>query len=662
MQDTNDRMRELVKKINEYSYRYYVLDDPIISDAQWDKLYDELLSLEKETGTVLPDSPTKRVGGEPLSAFKSFTHRERLLSLDKGKSIEELFSWEDRVKKLIASYESQTGEKLPKLEYVLEYKFDGLTINLTYENGLMTHAATRGNGIVGEEITEQVKTIKSVPLTIDFKGIMEVQGEGFMRTSTLRKYNETAKEPLKNERNGAAGALRNLDPKETAKRNLSAYFYSIGFIEGEELHSQIEMIDFLKENKLPVSSFYELHEDLDSLKKSIEKIEETRSELDFPIDGLVIKINDYKTRQVLGFTDKFPRWAIAFKFEALETTTKLLDVVWDVGRTGKLTPSARLEPVNIAGATVKRATLNNYEDIKRKKVAIGSTVFIRRSNEVIPEILGVAEDDSVTKPIEKPAVCPACKSRLIEIGPNVYCPNSDNCKPQIIQKLVHFASRDAMNIETFSDKTAIQLYEELGLKYAYQLYDLTKEVLLGLDRFKDKKADNLLREIESSKDCALDTFIYALAIPGVGKKTARDLADKYKSLDNLMAASADDLLSIRDVGDIVSKDIVDFFASEKNADFIKKLLDRGVKPKNMGQSSGQLAGKIFVLTGTLESMGRNEATGILERMGASVASSVSKNTYCVVAGEKAGSKLKKAQDLGIKIMDEQEFLAFIGQN
>ena len=662
MQDKSDRMKELVAKINEYSYKYYVLDDPIISDAQWDKLYDELLSLEKETGIVLPDSPTKRVGGEPLSSFTSFTHKERLLSLDKGKSIEELSSWIDRAKKLIANYEEQTGDKLPEIEYVLEYKFDGLTINITYENGVLTHAATRGNGIVGEEITEQVKTIKSVPLSIEFDGSMEVQGEGFMRTSTLKKYNETAKEPLKNERNGAAGALRNLDPKETAKRNLSAYFYSVGYIDGKQLGSQIEMIEFLKENKLPVSNFYELHKDLESLKKSIANVEETRSELDFPIDGLVIKINDYKIRQVLGFTDKFPRWAIAFKFEALEMTTKLLDVVWDVGRTGKLTPSARVEPVLLAGATVRRATLNNYEDIKRKKVQIGSTVFIRRSNEVIPEILGTAEDDSITTPIEKPTVCPACGSTLVEIGPNVFCQNSDNCKPQLVQKLVHFASRDAMDIETFSDKTAIQLYEDLGVKYVYQLYDLTKETLMELDRFKDKKTDNLLAEIEASKDCALDAFIYALAIPSVGRKTARDLASAFGSLENIMHASLEELVAIRDIGDIVSRDIIDFFADEKNADLVQQLLKRGVTPRNKKETSNELSGKTFVLTGSLQKLSRDEATEALEKMGASVSSSVSKNTYCVVAGEKAGSKLTKAQELNIKIMDEQEFLALIGQN
>lgn len=662
MQEKQDRIKELVKIINEYSYRYYVLDDPIISDAEWDKLYDELLSLEKETGFILPDSPSKRVGGEPLSAFVSFTHKGRLLSLDKGKSIEELFSWEERVKKLISAYESQSGDKLPKLQYVLEYKFDGLTINLTYENGKLTSAATRGNGIVGEEITEQVKTIKSVPLTIDFKGIMEVQGEGFMRTSALKKYNETAKDPLKNERNAAAGALRNLDPKETAKRNLSAYFYNVGFIEGKELNSQIEMINFLKENKLPVSNMYELHENLATLQKSIERIEQTRSELDFPIDGLVIKINDYKTRQVLGFTDKFPRWAIAFKFEALEMTTKLLDVVWDVGRTGRLTPSARLEPVLIAGATVKRATLNNFEDIKRKNVKIGSTVFIRRSNEVIPEILGSVEDESSTKEIIKPTVCPACGSQLIEIGPNIFCPNSENCKPQIVQKLVHFASRDAMDIETFSDKTALQLYEELNLRYVYQLYDLTKDVLLGLDRFKDKKADNLLREIEASKHCTLDALIYALAIPSVGKKTAKDLATTFKKLENIRNAGIEELLSIRDIGEIVAKDIKEFFENEKNAELVDKLLEKGVRPKEISDNTGELSGKTFVLTGSLKTMSRSDATKALESLGAIVASSVSQKTYCVVAGEEAGSKLTKAQELNLKIIGEEEFLAIIGQN
>ena len=404
------RMRELVDTLNDYAYRYYVLDEPIVSDKEYDKLYDELVTLEKTSGIVLFDSPTKRVGGEPLKAFESHTHLHRLYSLDKCNSFEELRAWFEKI--------DQTLGFAP--ECTLEYKLDGLTICLTYRDGKLATGATRGNGETGEDVTEQVTTIRSVPLTIPFKGVIEAQGEGIMRISALNKYNETAAVPLKNPRNGVAGAIRNLDVKETAKRNLDVMFYNINYYGGDVTMSQTEQIEFLKNNRFKTGMCFVS----DDIEKIIEKIKSVdRNTLDFAIDGMVVKVNDNSARLALGYTDKFPKWAIAYKFEAEETTTELKDVVWQVGRTGKLTPLALLEPVELCGATVRRATLNNYGDICRKNVTIGSRVFIRRSNDVIPEILGVAQSGDNPQEIEKPTACPVCGSGLIEEGANLFCPN-----------------------------------------------------------------------------------------------------------------------------------------------------------------------------------------------------------------------------------------------
>ncbi|MBG0764459.1 MAG: NAD-dependent DNA ligase LigA [Tissierellales bacterium] len=387
--DKKKRIDELVEKLNDYAYYYYTLDDPKVSDKEYDELYDELLELEKETEYVLDESPTQRVGDKPLDKFEKHDHKSQLWSLDKAQSFDELRKWDERVDKLIQEYNGSSEEKLPEKTYILEYKFDGLTINLTYENGLLSQGATRGNGETGEAILPQIKTIKSIPLKIDYKDIIEIQGEGLMPISALEKYNKKADEPLKNARNAAAGALRNLDPKVTEKRNLAAYFYNVGYIEGKKFDTHIEMIDFLKENRIPVFEYIKEFDDIENLIEEIEEIDKTRSNLDILTDGMVVKINDMKTREVLGNTQKFPRWAVAFKFEAEEVTTILKEVIWNVGRTGKVTPSAVLEPVEIAGATIQRATLNNIEDIRRKNVKINSRVWLRRSNDVIPEILGV---------------------------------------------------------------------------------------------------------------------------------------------------------------------------------------------------------------------------------------------------------------------------------
>lgn len=656
------RMKELIHQLNEHNYRYYVLDEPIISDKEYDAIYDELTQLESETGEVLPDSPSLRVGGDPLKTFQSHRHLAQLWSLDKCKTDQELINWDTRVKKLLE------GHDVP-IEYVMEYKFDGLTLNLTYEDGRLVQAATRGNGIVGEGILEQVKTIRSVPLTIDFKGKLEVQGEGLMRLSVLEKYNESAPEPLKNPRNAAAGALRNLDPKVTASRNLDAYFYNIGYYEGIQFETHTQVIDFLKENKFPVSRFTQRCNDIHEVIKTIEGLKEALGELDFLIDGLVIKINSLRAREILGYTQKFPRWAMAYKFEAQEVTTRVRAVIWQVGRTGKLTPSADLEPVDIGGVTVGRATLNNWDDIQRKKVKVGCRVWLRRSNDVIPEIMGAIEETcGQAVEIQKPTHCPACGSELHEKGAHIFCTNSLSCKPQLVSRIVHYASRDAMDIEGFSEKTAAQLYEALGLKGIADLYELKYEDLVSLERFGDKKARNLLESIEKSKDCSLDAFVYALGIPNVGRKTASDLAKHYQSLDAIMEAKYDELITIPDVGGIVASSIIEFFEDEKICKSIEKLLKAGVKPHHEAQAvvENPFSGKTVVVTGTLNHFSRKEIKDLLEKLNAKVAGSVSKNTDYLIAGEAAGSKLDKAMEIlnsgvetSLKILQEDDFIKMI---
>lgn len=660
--DVLEKMENLIEKLNEYSYRYYVLDDPIVSDKEYDELYDKLLKLEKETVKVLHNSPSMRVGGEVLKGFTTHEHLAPLWSLDKCKTSMDVMAWDLRVRRLI-------GEDDLPLEYIMEYKFDGLTLNLTYENGQLIQAATRGNGIEGEAILEQVKTIKAIPLSIPFKGRIEVQGEGLMGLSVLEKYNETAQDPLKNARNAAAGALRNLDPKVTAGRKLNAFCYNIGYYEGIEFDTHMEMIDFLRENKFPVSTFVKPFNNIQDVIDEIEKIEKELKGLDFLTDGIVIKINNIQTRKTLGYTQRFPRWAIAYKFEAEEVTTELKDVIWQVGRTGKLTPSAILEPVDIGGVTVGRATLNNWDDIQRKSVKIGCKVWLRRSNEVIPEIMGAIDEICEGAiDIEKPEYCPACHSEVVEKGAHIFCPNSLSCKPQIVSRIVHYASRDAMDIVGFSEKTAGQLFEELDLRGIADLYEVKYEDLINLPRFGDKKAQNLLDAIEKSKVCKLDAFIFALGIPNVGRKTATDLAKHYKSFQAVEEAIFDELITIPDVGEIVANSIIDFFHDEAIRESIEKLLGEGVKPQyEEGEvKESSFSGKTVVVTGTLENYGRKEIQDLLEKLGAKITSSVSKNTDFVLFGEAAGSKLDKAREIiesgvqtNLRVISEAEFQSMI---
>ena len=647
-------MRELVDRLNETAYEYYTLDAPSISDKEWDQMYDELVALERETGERLPDSPTRRVGGEILKAFEPHTHLSRLWSMGKAQSIAALEEWAQRAEK----QREAANAELPPITYVVEHKFDGLTINLTYENGELIGAATRGNGITGEEILPQVRTIRSVPLKIPFTGRMEVHGEGYMRLSVLEKYNRTASEMLKNPRNAAAGALRNLDPAVTAARRLDACFYDVGYIEGKAFKTQKEMMDFLRENRFPVSDCEIECPNLQRAIEAVHAIEQSRGDLDYMIDGAVIKICDFATRDALGYTDKFPRWAIAYKFEAEEVTTLLEDVTWQIGRTGKLTPLAHVSPVELAGATVRKATLNNYTDILRKRVKIGARVWIRRSNEVIPEIMGrVDEFEPGEREIEKPTVCPECGANLIERGAHLFCPNRDGCKKQIVMRLSHFAGREAMDIETFSEKTAEQLVNLNLIQEADQLYALEKEQLAGLDRFGEKKAENLIRAIEKSKTPKLSAFIYAIGIPNVGVKTARDLADRFGTIDALRAADAETLTGMDDVGEIVAESIRAFFADPASARLVDALLAAGVQPQSPEKiaSGGAFEGMTVVVTGTLEHFSRAEAEEAIRRNGGKAAGSVSKKTSLVVYGEAAGSKLEKARALGVETIDEEEF-------
>ena len=666
MSETNDlqRMRELIDKLNEASRRYYDQNESDISDDEWDAMYAELRGLEEKTGERMADSPTRRVGGAVMEGFEQHRHIARLWSMDKAQSEEEILAWAQRCEK-----QTNDAGGLPKNSYCVEYKLDGLTVNLTYDGGKLVQAATRGNGEVGEAILPQAMTICTIPLAIPFTGRMEVQGEGIMRLSELKKYNETAAEPLKNARNAAAGALRNLDPQVTASRHLDAFFYQIGYIEGRSFETQQDMLAFMKENGLNISPFVRPAQTIEEALEAVHEIEQKRETLDFLIDGATIKITDMRTREVLGTTDKFPRWSIAFKFPAQETVTKLLKITWEVGRTGKLTPLAHLSPVDICGVTVKRATLNNYDDICRKRVRIGSEVWVRRSNDVIPEIMGVVWDGEGEAPetdIQPPTVCPACGGELVKLredGVHLFCLNRTSCRPQAIARMAHFASRQGMDIETFSTRTAGLFYDELGVRSAADLYHLDREKLVALKGFGEKKAEKLFAELEKSKDCELDAFLFAIGIPNIGKKTAYDLMAHFGTLEALMGASEQELEDVEDVGGIVAASITEYFADEENRRFVNRLLEAGVRPQmHAQQDAGTLfEGMTFVLTGTLPMLSRAQAQEMIRKNGGKATGSVSKKTSIVLAGESAGSKLDKARELGVRIIDEAQFLQMIEQ-
>ncbi|MGI6593790.1 MAG: NAD-dependent DNA ligase LigA [Christensenellales bacterium] len=644
-----NRMKELVEILNRYAYEYYVLDNPSVSDAEFDKLYDELVLLEKAEGMVLPDSPTQRVGGSPLSGFTQHKHRQRLYSLDKAQSLDELEAFFTRIEKEVGY--------LPK--FALEHKYDGLTISLTYENGFLVSAATRGNGQVGEDVTNQIKTIKTIPLSIKFKGVIEIQGEGIMKLSSLELYNKTYNEPLKNARNAAAGAIRNLDPKETAKRNLDFFAYNVGYYDGIKFETQEDIRNFLIKEGFLVGNEFSLVDDIEIAEQKLDKIDMSKDGLDFLIDGAVFKVNDLNLREMLGYTQKFPKWAIAYKFKAEEVVTVLKEVVWQVSRTGKINPLAILEPVELAGATIRRATLNNIDDIRKKEIKIGSSVILRRSNDVIPEILGVHSHSKDSKSIDPPAFCPSCGTPVRREGAFYFCDNTQACAPIIIDKIVHFASKEGMDIEGLSEKTAEQLFNDFKINRVDKIYELTKEKLLTLEGFRDKKAQNLIDAIEKSKHTTLARLIYALGIPTIGLKASGELEKTFVTLDNLLIATEEQIQSIPDFGQIMASSVISFFNDEENKNLIKSLLNHGIVIKKTETPSGKLTGKVVVFTGSMKHFSRGEATKLVKSLGAEVASSVSKNVNLVVYGEDAGSKFEKAKSLGIELIDETSFLDLV---
>lgn len=644
-----DRVDYLIKTLNQWAYEYYVLDNSSVPDREYDKLYDELKRLEEETGEVRFDSPTRRVGGEPMKGFERHTHIARLYSLDKSVSYDELDAFFTRI-----------GKAVENPEYTVEYKFDGLTMCLTYENGRFVRATTRGNGVVGEDVTAQCLTIKSFPLKIDYKGVAEIQGEAVIRLSVLEKYNQTAKEQLKNARNAVAGAIRNLDPKITAERKCEILFYNVNFLSDGFLETQEEHFGFLKKNGFKVYPFLRVCKSVEEVRSAIEEIELERKNIDVLTDGAVIKLNDCTAREALGYTDKFPRFAIAYKFEAEERETVVHEIKWQVGRTGKLTPLALVEPVDLGGATVRKATLNNFGDLTKKDVKVGSRVLIRRSNEVIPEILGAVAHAEGSVPVSKPEKCPFCDSKVVENGANLFCPNRF-CRPRIIGKVEHFAQKDAMDIEGLSEMTAGQMYDNLDLRNCSRLYALNSEDLEKLDGFKDKKIKNLLTAIEKSKSVSLDRFIFALGIDGVGKVAAKDLAKYFKSLENLAKADREELLSLENIGEVTAEAIVNWFKDEDNAKEVKNLLNSGITPKVKENKSvsGVFSGEFVVLTGTLSTLKRSEAQKLIEERGGECQSSVTAKTTLVIAGESAGSKLDKAKKLNVKIIGEEEFKSML---
>ena len=647
-----EQMQKLIAEIEKHNYNYYVLDRPTISDAEYDKLYYQLVDLEKAAGFVLPYSPTQRVGDTVLDGFEKRRHEVQLYSLNKVRDFADLEKWVAEMK--------ESGNNT---DFAVEYKFDGLNLVIEYNHGLFVSATTRGNGLIGEDVSQQVKTIRSVPLKINFQGRLIVQGEGMMTNKSFEKYNKTAAEKLKNPRNGVAGAIRNLDVRETAKRNLDFFCYSILFCQDKEFDTQQQMHEFLIKNGFQTGEYFKICDDVQQIIRCINEVDLVKNKLDVMIDGMVIKINKVAPRADIGFTAKYPKWAIAYKFVAQEATTLLKEVTWQVGRSGRVTPIAELEPVELAGATIRRATLNNIDDIRRKGVLENATVFVRRSNEVIPEIMGLAEKKEGSREIEIPSRCPSCNQPLTQKGPLLFCTNHSGCKDQVVDRIVHFASRNAFNIEGLSDKTVEAFYDVLGLRNTSDLFTLTESDLQKLDNFKEKKASNIITSIQNSKNIDFSRFLFALGIPEVGVKTAKDVARKYHSIQELSSADKDGLLEIDDIGEVIADNIITFFQDKDNIEEINQLFEKGVRLQQaeQKQANDKIAGKTFVLTGTL-SRPRNEVESLIESLGGRTSGSVSKKTDFVLAGQSAGSKLDKAQSLGVKVLSEKEFFDMIGSN
>jgi len=660
------KIKELIEKINVFDYQYYVLDNPSISDFEYDKVFRSLVDLENANPDLIqPDSPTQRVGGEALEAFESVIHRQAMLSLNNAFEEDELIAFDKRIKDDIG---------IDEVEYAVEPKFDGLAITLTYENGIFVQGATRGDGYTGENVTHNLKTIRSIPTKLNHPNppkILEVRGEVLMLKKDFellnKKQESLGEKKFANPRNAAAGSLRQLDPRITATRPLTFFSYGLGVCEPNlNLKTHTETIQLLKQFNLPISDLSASVKGVNGLQSFYEKVLKLRDSLAYDIDGVVYKVNSFNYQNELGFVSRAPRWAIAHKFPAEEAVTEILDIDVQVGRTGAITPVARLKPVFVGGVTITNATLHNEDEMIRKDIHIGDIVSVRRAGDVIPEIVRVLIDKR-PKTINKfkmPTACPECGSPLVRIDDEaiIRCSGGLICPAQQKQSIIHFASRKAMDIEGLGDKSVEQLVT-VGLIHGLpDIYKLQLTKLINLDRMAEKSGQKLLDAIEKSKKTTLPRFIYALGIRNVGESTAKDLAGFYGDLNEIMKQREENLQLVPDIGPTVAKSISNFFKQNKNREVIQSLIKLGVNwPKHdiRKSTSGIFAAKTFVLTGTLPSMSREEAKSVIEMNGGKVAGSVSKKTDYVVAGSDAGSKLTVAQELGIKVISQDELLKLI---
>jgi len=647
---------KLVALLNKYSYDYYVEDNPQISDTEYDTLYKQLEKLEQEYPEfILDNSPTQRVGDRVLDEFEKVIHKVPMLSLSNTFSIEDLRDFDSRISKLSSD---------DSIEYICELKIDGLAISINYENGKLLSAATRGDGMVGENVTENIKTIFSIPKTLKTKKSFEVRGEVYLPKKSFELLNKEREENnevlFANPRNAAAGSLRQLDSKITAKRRLSAFIYSV--VGDENINSQKMALTVAADLGLPVNPNFKLCKTIDKVVDYIMYWEEHKQDLPYEIDGIVIKVNSYLLQEEIGSTQKSPRWATAYKFPEEELATKLLDIELSVGRTGIITPVAVLNPINISGSTVSKASLHNKDIIDELDIHIGDMVVVKKAGEIIPKVVRVVEELRLANS-EKyimPNICPSCESKTFtkEGDPFTRCLNSD-CPEQNIRKIIHFASREALNIEGLGDKVVATLYEKGIIKHTIDLFSLDRNKLVELERMGDKSVDNLLNAIENSKQNSLDKVIFALGILNVGKKAGKILAEYYKNLTNFSKATVDELLELPDIGLITAESIVDYLSNDNNLRFINELIEIGMNPQYEIQNKNTdniFSGKTIVLTGKLVELTRNEAKEYLERFGAKVTGSVTSKTDYVIAGEKAGSKLAKAEQLGIQVLSEDEFI------
>ncbi|KFZ41490.1 MULTISPECIES: NAD-dependent DNA ligase LigA [unclassified Thermoactinomyces] len=666
LEEAKKRVLELHDEINEHNHRYYVLDDPAISDAEYDRLMRELMALEKKFPELkTPDSPTQRVGGEPLPYFEKVEHTTPMLSLGNAFDEQDLRDFDERVRKA-------AGRQ--NVRYVCELKIDGLAVSVKYEDGRFVLGSTRGDGITGEDITQNLKTIRSLPLRINEPLSIEVRGEAYMPRRAFERLNrERAEngEPLfANPRNAAAGSLRQLDPKLAARRTLDLFVYEIGQLEGHTVQTHTEGLQFLETLGFKVNPARQTVESVEEMLAFIEKWGKNRPDLPYEIDGIVIKVDELALRKQMGNTAKSPRWAIAYKFPAEEAVTRLLDITLNVGRTGVVTPTAVLEPVSLAGTTVQRASLHNEDLIREKDIRIHDYVVVKKAGDIIPEVVGVLTEKRTggEKAFSMPEHCPECGSGLVRLEGEVAlrCINPE-CPAQTREGIIHFVSRGAMNIEGLGEKVVTQLFNHGLVRSVADLYYLEKEDLLQLERMGEKSVQNLLEAIEKSKRNSLERLLFGLGIRFVGAKGAKILAQHFKHMDALMEAGMEELLALDEIGPKMADSVVTYMEKPEVRETINRLKEAGVNMEYKGPgadgekavASSPLAGKTVVITGTLQKMSRKEATDLLESLGANVTGSVSKKTDLLVAGEKAGSKLDKAKKLDVTIWDEETLLSHL---